>query len=248
MAVGGTSGGALRRGGTDRPAGRPDRAFLLADFGMAPPPRTRTRNQTLGGRVQNEFEEDGEEVREGVPDVRIVVETADGELIAEGVTDEGGQYSIAVPEAGTYNVRLDTESLPEGVTIPEGETEVYEAVDIRGQQQHHPGVLPRRRLAPSARASGASSCQTLANGFKLAMIIAITSVGLSLIFGTTGLSNFAHGEMVTLGALVAWGFNRSWASWTLIVAAIVGDRRHGDRRRAVRARACGARCATAVRA
>ena len=63
--------------------------------------------------------------------------------------------------------------------------------------------------------------QTLANGVKLAMIIAITSVGLSLIFGTTGLSNFAHGEMVTFGALIAWGFNRSWASWTLIVAALV---------------------------
>ena len=45
--------------------------------------------------------------------------------------------------------------------------------------------------------------QTLANGLKLAMIIAITSIGLSLIFGTTGLSNFAHGEMVTFGAFVA---------------------------------------------
>ena len=43
--------------------------------------------------------------------------------------------------------------------------------------------------------------QTLANGLKLAMIIAMTSVGLSLIYGTTGLSNFAHGEMVTFGAL-----------------------------------------------
>jgi neutral amino acid transport system permease protein len=49
--------------------------------------------------------------------------------------------------------------------------------------------------------------QALANGFKLAMIIAITSVGLSLVFGTTGLSNFAHGEMVTFGALIAWFLN-----------------------------------------
>ena len=42
------------------------------------------------------------------------------------------------------------------------------------------------------------------------MIIAITSIGLSLIFGTTGLSNFAHGEMVTFGAIFAWLFNREW--------------------------------------
>ena len=35
------------------------------------------------------------------------------------------------------------------------------------------------------------------------------AVGLSLIFGTTGLTNFAHGEMVTLGAVVAFYFNRT---------------------------------------
>ena len=51
--------------------------FLLADFGVAAAQDEDT-NQTLGGRVQNEFEEDGEEVREGVADVRIVVETPDG--------------------------------------------------------------------------------------------------------------------------------------------------------------------------
>ena len=33
------------------------------------------------------------------------------------------------------------------------------------------------------------------------------SVGLSLIFGTTGLTNFAHGEMVTFGGMVAFLLN-----------------------------------------
>ncbi|MFM8689207.1 MAG: branched-chain amino acid ABC transporter permease, partial [Acidimicrobiaceae bacterium] len=32
-------------------------------------------------------------------------------------------------------------------------------------------------------------------------------VGLSLVFGTTGLTNFAHGEMVTFGGLMAFFFN-----------------------------------------
>ena len=50
------------------------------------------------------------------------------------------------------------------------------------------------------------------------MIIAITSIGLSLIFGTTGLSNFAHGEMVTFGALMAFYFNQT-LSWHLLPAA-----------------------------
>ena len=42
---------------------------------------------------------------------------------------------------------------------------------------------------------------------KLGVIIAITSIGLSLIFGTTGLVNFAHGELVTLGAVIAYVFS-----------------------------------------
>jgi branched-chain amino acid transport system permease protein len=50
--------------------------------------------------------------------------------------------------------------------------------------------------------------QRFADGLRLGMIIAICSVGLSLIFGTTGLTNFAHGELVTFGALVAWWLNR----------------------------------------
>src|SRR5690606_4649353 len=40
------------------------------------------------------------------------------------------------------------------------------------------------------------------------LVIAMCAVGLSLIFGTTGLTNFAHGEMVTFGAMVAWFINR----------------------------------------
>ena len=43
----------------------------------------------------------------------------------------------------------------------------------------------------------------LANGLVLGTIIAITAVGLSLIFGVTGLVNFAHGDLVTLGAVLA---------------------------------------------
>ena len=50
--------------------------------------------------------------------------------------------------------------------------------------------------------------QRFADGVRLGLILAMCSVGLSLIFGTTGLTNFAHGEMVTFGALVAWTLNK----------------------------------------
>jgi len=173
--------------------------------------------QVVRGRVFNEFEEDGERVREGVPGVRIVVETEDGELVAEGVTDEEGAYLIPVEEPGTYVVRLDTESLPDGVGVDEGEDSFVK--EIRANSSTTQAFFLGEDLR-QAESKWSQFPQTLANGVKLAMIIAITSVGLSLIFGTTGLSNFAHGEMVTFGALIAWGFNRSWASWPLIVSAV----------------------------
>ncbi len=49
--------------------------------------------------------------------------------------------------------------------------------------------------------------QLLFNGLSFGLIIAITSVGLSLIYGTTGLVNFSHSEHVTWGAIVAWWIN-----------------------------------------
>ena len=63
--------------------------------------------------------------------------------------------------------------------------------------------------------------QRLVDGVRLGLIIAICSVGLSLIFGTTGLTNFAHGEMVTFGGLMAFWFNVLLGIPLLISAPIV---------------------------
>ena len=43
----------------------------------------------------------------------------------------------------------------------------------------------------------------IGNGLALGSVIAITAVGLSLIYGVTKIVNFAHGDTVTLGAVVA---------------------------------------------
>lgn len=48
--------------------------------------------------------------------------------------------------------------------------------------------------------------QQLVNGLVFGLLLALASVGLSLIYGTTGLSNFAHGEQVSLGALLCFFF------------------------------------------
>jgi len=55
-------------------------------------------------------------------------------------------------------------------------------------------------------------------GIRFGLIIAMCAVGLSLIFGTTRLTNFSHGEMVTFGALMAFYFNVT-LGWHLLIAA-----------------------------
>ena len=80
-------------------------------------------------------------------------------------------------------------------------------------------------FAGTSGESGASLfdriAQRLVDGVRLGLIIAICSVGLSLIFGTTGLTNFAHGEMVTFGGLIAFWFNVLLGIPLLIAAPVV---------------------------
>ena len=173
--------------------------------------------QAIQGNVRNQYEKDGERVQEGVPDVHIVVETEDGTLVAEATTDADGHYLIPIDEPGTYVVRIDQDSLPEGLSVAEGKDSF--TVPLTANNTQTRGFFLGQDLRIT-EGRWSQLPQVLANGLKLATIIAITSIGLSLIFGTTGLSNFAHGEMVTFGAVIAWGFNRSWASWTLIMAAL----------------------------
>jgi len=68
----------------------------------------------------------------------------------------------------------------------------------------------------------ARALQAFIDGVQFGVIIAITAVGLSLIFGTIHLINFAHGEFVTIGATFAFFLNVSPAGpgWHLIPAAL----------------------------
>jgi neutral amino acid transport system permease protein len=54
---------------------------------------------------------------------------------------------------------------------------------------------------------GVQALQLAVGGLVFALLLAMASLGLSMIFGTTGLTNFAHGELVTFGALAAFGID-----------------------------------------
>ncbi|MET0143724.1 MAG: branched-chain amino acid ABC transporter permease [Ilumatobacteraceae bacterium] len=173
--------------------------------------------QSIGGRVQNRFVEEGERVTEPVVGVRIIVLDEAGTEVASAETDDEGRYLVAIETPGTYTVRIDESSLPDDLTVEEGggEQEAVVAGNQRVTRAFFLGTDTR-----DIRGKWSLLPQTLANGVKLAMIIAITSVGLSLIYGTTGLSNFAHGEMVTFGALIAFYFNREVGLNMLLAAPL----------------------------
>jgi branched-chain amino acid transport system permease protein len=61
------------------------------------------------------------------------------------------------------------------------------------------------------------------NGLNFGLMLGLAAIGLSLVFGTTGLSNFAHGEMVTFGAIGALFFSTvlSIPIWIAIPLAVV---------------------------
>lgn len=150
--------------------------------------------------------------------VEINVAGQSGTQVGRAVTDSEGQWSVMVPGAGTYRVTLDESTLPDGIGLREGFESTVEAVVAEGVSR---AVVFAVGEAPKGTPFGERAAQTVFNGLKFGLIIAMSAIGLSLIYGTTGLVNFAHGELVTFGAVIAWYFNSSWGELNLIAAAIV---------------------------
>lgn len=150
--------------------------------------------------------------------VTITVETAAGDEVDSADTDEGGRFAIDLPDgAGDYVVTLDADALPDGVTITEGGEQRSVTVTVNRRQPVAFGL----RDGSTGQGSGNNAVlQRLLEGIRFGLLIAITAVGLSLIFGTTGLVNFAHGELVAVGAITAWYLNAS-AGLPLIPATVI---------------------------
>lgn len=142
-----------------------------------------------------------------VPGATVEVER-DGTRIGTGTTRPDGSAELDVPSAGAYQVLLDVDTLPPAsagfrprmnpirTTVDEGNART---VTFRLEAG---GAGPER----SADEGGSTVrvAQLTLQGLRFGLLIALAAVGLSLVFGTTGLTNFAHGELVTFGALVAY--------------------------------------------
>lgn len=82
-------------------------------------------------------------------------------------------------------------------------------------------------LTPPSATTGATGfwgvvASKLATGLIFGLLLALAAIGASLIYGTTGLNNFAHGELVTFGGLMAFTLTRLGApGWLGILGAVV---------------------------
>lgn len=63
--------------------------------------------------------------------------------------------------------------------------------------------------------------QNIVDGLGRGSTYALLALGISLIFGVMHLVNFAHAELITVGAYVAYGLSTLQVSWWLLVPAII---------------------------
>ena len=157
--------------------------------------------------VQNQTLVDGSTSRTPVEGVTINVLKADGTPIGEAVTGKDGLCTISVPSRDDYVIELNLSTLPDGLTLIDAEKQKV-AVNRDLFTTNTKRVTFFTGESANAGASASERIlQRLSDGIRLGLVIAMCSVGLSLVFGTTGLTNFAHGEMVTFGGLIAFYFN-----------------------------------------
>lgn len=161
--------------------------------------------------------------QDDVPIVGVtVIASKDGETF-ETKSDEYGEWTIMVPTGDLWKVEIDTTTIPEGFNLANADGAVNEA-DLT--QTDFAAVL--FKFGSDVVVTQSFSDQLIVRifaGLNFGLMLAIAAVGITLIYGTTGLNNFAHGEMVTLGAMMMWLFYsflqfNIFAAGLLAVAAV----------------------------
>lgn len=181
---------------------------------QAEPEEPTEATEAIGGFVRDEK-------REPVEGVRFVVRDGDG-VVGRGETDDTGEWLVGLPGPGTYRVKIVVDTLPKGVSLRDPTATSISNVEV------DEGQIKRVIFALGPpREAGRSDIEVLSTllvaGIRFGLVLAVCAIGLSMIFGVTGLVNFAHGELVTFGAIMAYFFADSGGGLgvPLIAAAVL---------------------------
>jgi branched-subunit amino acid ABC-type transport system permease component len=152
----------------------------------------------------------------------VTITARNGDFVGTTRSAANGSWSIGVPTQGTYEVELDESTLPEGIKLADGQENPRQ---VTFSQTSNLSVIFTfgQGIVVQQQDFGQNLLNRLVAGLSFGLLLALASVGLSLIFGTTGLTNFAHGEMVTLGAVLVFAFNAmNLPFWLAILLAVLG--------------------------
>ncbi len=166
-----------------------------------------------------------------VEGVAVKVEDEEGSVVGEDTTDSTGVFDVELP--GTtldnlgkpYVIKIDEASLPEGSALRNPD---QLALKVSTNLEADISVTFPIGEVEAETGKATQALQLLVGGIVFSLLLAMASLGLSMIFGTTGLTNFAHGELITFGALAAFAVDRlpgeirlGGTDITVVVAAIV---------------------------
>ena len=143
-----------------------------------------------------------------VEGVDITATPTGGEAV-QATTDAEGRAVLEIPaefQGATVLVELDEDTLPDGAAMREGapaEQTVTLNISTVGVTfligEDNRNVMTKWDRVPAS----------IYNGLLFGLIMAMAALGLSMVFGTTGLTNFSHGELVTFGAVCTMPLNTS---------------------------------------
>lgn len=163
-----------------------------------------------------------------------VVMSVEGEgFVAQTKTDADGKWRLYVPKKGSYTLHVNEDTLPEGVIVdssqlPTGVTPVEGTTGSFDAEFGLTGTkIVNLFLGQGERITVSFTDQLLSRtvgGINFGLLLALASMGAALIYGTTRLANFAHGEMVTWGGVLAFIATSMWSLplWLGIIASVVG--------------------------
>ena len=204
-------------------------AAIFSVFGFAlSPAQAEDSEYALRIQVKDQVRtSDGKTDNQPVPGVEVTVTDSSGLVVETGTTDAEGVLIISVPTRADYTVSLNEATLPSGEKL-DSRTPATQNVLTDSFVTKTKVITYFTGESQNVSQSGFERvAQRFSDGIRLGLILAMCSVGLSLIFGTTGLTNFAHGEMVTFGGIMAFVFNVTGLTFLGFLGFIPGIRDDG---------------------
>lgn len=218
-----------------------------SDAGMSKPVLQEDKSQSLKGTLKDP---DGSPISDATVtvtqnDEEIGTDTSDADGAWSIDIPESGAYTVSLDLDSIPNSmhpRSKGGEVLDDVTVrnnqaravifplvpqdtPQEKPEDQETDSISGAGSDTDSESDSDAASASKKSSGTSFLdrliQRIVLGLKLGIIIAITAIGLSLVFGTTRLINFAHGELVVVGAVSAYFFSVSPLNLPLVLATIL---------------------------